>query len=30
MGGNIKMDITEIQWKGVGWTDLLQDGGKWA
>jgi len=29
MGGNIKMDKKEKEWggRGVGWTDLSQDGG---
>jgi hypothetical protein len=26
---NIKMDLREIGWSGMGWIDLAQDSGKW-
>ena len=26
---NIKTDLKEVRWKGVGWTDLSQDRGQW-
>jgi hypothetical protein len=27
--GNIKMDLREVEWDGVDWIDLAQDGHKW-
>jgi transposase len=27
--GNIKMDLREIGWGGVGWIDLAPDGDHW-
>jgi len=29
MGVNIKMDLEEVEWEGVQWTDLAQDRDKW-
>jgi hypothetical protein len=26
---NIKIDITEIEWDGMGWIDLAQDRDQW-
>jgi hypothetical protein len=26
---NIKMDLREIEWDGMGWIDLAQDRGQW-
>jgi hypothetical protein len=28
-GGNIKMDLEEIEWGGMDWIDLTQDRDKW-
>jgi hypothetical protein len=28
-GGNIRMDLREIGWDGVGWIDLAQDRDQW-
>jgi hypothetical protein len=27
--GNIKIDLSEIGWDGVGWVDLAQDRDQW-
>ena len=29
MGDNIKLDLQEIGWEGVGWIYLAWDSGKW-
>jgi hypothetical protein len=26
---NIKMDLREMGWRGMGWIDLAQDGDRW-
>jgi hypothetical protein len=26
---NIEMDLQELGWKGMEWTDLVQDRGRW-
>jgi hypothetical protein len=28
--GNIKMDLREIGWNGIGWIDLAQDRDQWG
>jgi hypothetical protein len=29
VGGNIKMDLREIEWGGMDWTDLTYDRYQW-
>ena len=29
LGDNIKMDLEEVEWGGVHWTDLAQDRDRW-
>jgi len=29
MWDNIKMDLQEVEWEGMNWTDLAQDRDRW-
>jgi len=28
--GNIKMDLQEVRWEGMGWIDLTEDTERWG